>query len=257
MASLLCSPSLLGLRNVGRRVALPHSARRVGEHWVAVRVFLSTSNRLQVNVEWEFSLWVRLSSVFWKSPSGLPLCSSGPFRKCLHIVGEILQLRFALGGPVAKAYSSHLGCLHTRWGKTGTPGEPCLGHPWQDEVTHPQHDAHISPRAEEVVVLPSDVTCTRPPRPMWLGHSPLSSNLDKNHREKLKHSSPRKHVSPSSVGLGESRIRSASLQTYPVLLHLHAHLLLETWCPAEGKLSSQLLISYVLALVLPLVKALQ
>lgn len=157
-------------------------------------------------------------SVSWKSLPGLPPCTSGLFRKRLDIVGEILRLPFALGGPVAKAYSSHLGCLHTHWGKTGSLGGPCLGHPRQDGVTHPQHSAHISPRAEEGVALPSDVTCSRSPRPRWLAHSPLSSNLDKNHREKMKHGCPRKHVSPSSVGWGRvgsgQRLSTCALSSY-------------------------------------------
>ena len=111
------------------------------------------------------------------------------------------------------------------------------------------HGARISPQAEEEVVLPSDVTCTTSPRPRQLGHSRLSSNMVKRHREKMKHSCPRKCVSPSSPGLGESQIRSASLHPWPVLLHLPSHLLLETQRQAEGKLSSQLFISSVLALI--------
>lgn len=189
------------------------------------------------------------TSVSWKTLLGLPPCSSGLFRNHLDIEGEILQLLLALGGPVTKAYSSHLGCLHARWGKTGSPGGPCLGHSWQDGMTHPQPSARISPRAKEGVMLPSDVTCTRSPRMRWLGHSPLSSNMDKRHGEKMKHSCPRRCVSPSSPGLGESRIGSASLHMCPVLLLVPAHLLLETRCQAEGKLPSQLFISSVLALL--------
>lgn len=52
-------------------------------------------------------------SVSWKCLPGLPPCNSGVFRKHLDIVGEILQLLSALGEPVAKAYGSHLECLHT------------------------------------------------------------------------------------------------------------------------------------------------
>lgn len=96
-------------------MASPRSARRAGEHSVAVRVFLSRKQSLagRCGVRGQLRSPFK-TSVSWKTLPGLPPHSSGLFRKHLDIVGEILQLPFALGGPVTKAYSSHLGCLLAR-----------------------------------------------------------------------------------------------------------------------------------------------
>lgn len=65
-------------------------------------------------------------SVSWKSLPGLPPCSSGLFRKHLDSVGEILQLLFALGEPVTKAYSSHQGVFTLLEEKQAALEDPLL-----------------------------------------------------------------------------------------------------------------------------------